>query len=125
MEKQYFLISHNEYSKGIEKTIEMILGKQDNLKSYSLMPGGHPDEITTEIEKCINEESQIVILGDIAGGSVCNSALRLTVNPNVTLVTGINIPVALEIIRKQVSEKNEIKELVERTKASMRMVDLN
>ena len=49
------------------------------------------DEIANAIEKQLDNNTQIVILGDIAGGCVCNSCLQLTTNPNVVLVTGTNL----------------------------------
>jgi hypothetical protein len=49
------------------------------------------DEIANAIEKQIESNAQIVILGDIAGKSVCNTCLQLTTNPNVVLVTGTNL----------------------------------
>ena len=78
MKKKFFLISHNEFAHGLKKALEMIIGPQENLFSYGLMPGEHPDEIAQKIDSLITEDTEAVILGDIAGGSVCNSAMRLT-----------------------------------------------
>lgn len=49
------------------------------------------DKIANAIEKQIESNAQIVILGDIVGKSVCNTCLQLTTNPNVVLVTGTNL----------------------------------
>ncbi|HIY58367.1 MAG TPA: PTS sugar transporter subunit IIA [Candidatus Tetragenococcus pullicola] len=122
MKKEYFMISHNEYAEGLKKAVEMIIGKQDNLTAYGLMPGEHPDEITAKIEQSLNDQTKTVILGDIAGGSVCNSALRLTTNPNVTLVTGTNLPLALEVIVSQATTEEEIAPIMKVTKEQMKIL---
>ncbi len=124
MEKMYFLISHNEYANGLKKALEMIIGDQNNLIAYGLMPGGHPDDITAKIEAQITENRQIVILGDIAGGSVCNSALRLTTNPNVTLVTGTNLPLAMEIIVTQTTDKQSIEKIITAVRTGIKILEV-
>lgn len=124
MKKKYFLISHNEYALGLKKALEMIVGEQANLTAYGLMPGGHPDDIANEIEKQIDDETQVVILGDIAGGSVCNSCLPLTTKPNVVLVTGTNLPLAMEIVVAQISDKQAIDTIIAACREGMRTLTL-
>ncbi|CZQ99354.1 PTS sugar transporter subunit IIA [Trichococcus collinsii] len=124
MKKMFFLISHNEYALGLKKALEMIIGKQDNLVAYGLMPGGHPDEIIEQIENGIDDRTEVVILGDIAGGSVCNSALRLTSKQNITLVTGMNLPLAMEIIVTQTTEKEAIEAIVSCAREGMKVLEI-
>ncbi|WP_275400288.1 PTS sugar transporter subunit IIA [Enterococcus faecium] len=127
MKKAYFLISHNQFAEGLKNALEMIIGKQDNLRAYGLMPGGHPDEIIAKIEEQITDEMEVVILGDIAGGSVCNSALELTTHPNVVLVTGTNLSLAMEIVGSQTTKKAEIDVIIANAREGMKIltVDLN
>lgn len=124
MEKKFFLISHNEFAHGLKKALEMIIGAQDNLYSFGLLPGGHPDEIIQEIDSMISDDIEAVILGDIAGGSVCNSAMRLTTKENVTLVTGMNLPLAMEIIVSQTTSSEEIEKLIFSVKDGMKILTL-
>ncbi|HFD1635934.1 TPA: PTS sugar transporter subunit IIA [Enterococcus faecium] len=127
MKKAYFLISHNQFAAGLKKALEMIIGQQDNLQAYGLMPGSHPDEIIAKIEDQITDEMEVVILGDIAGGSVCNSALALTTRPNVVLVTGTNLPLAMEIVVSQTTKKADIDAIIANAREGMKTlaVDLN
>lgn len=124
MDVKYFLISHNEFASGLKKAVEMIVGKQSNLYAFGLMPGNHPDELIKTIEKMIALEEKAVILGDIAGGSVCNSALRLTTNPNVTLITGVNLPLTIEIIASQTYDAKGITQLIEGAREGMKVLQL-
>lgn len=120
----FFLISHNEYSRGLKKALEMIIGPQENVISFGLMPGDHPDNIANEIESMITDEMEVVILGDIAGGSVCNSSMRLTTKSNVTLVSGVNLPLALEIIVNQTTSADDIEDIINNVKEGMKILNL-
>lgn len=122
MKKAYFLISHNEFAYGLKKAVEMIVGKQENLTAYGLMPGDHPDNIVAKIEEQITEDMEVVILGDIAGGSVCNSALVLTTRPNVVLVSGTNLPLAMEIIVTQTTDKEAIEAIIASVREGIKML---
>ncbi|MDT2821964.1 PTS mannose transporter subunit IIA [Enterococcus devriesei] len=124
MEKKFFLISHNEFAHGLKKALEMIVGPQENLFSFGLMPGGHPDEIAQKIDALITEETEAVILGDIAGGSVCNSAMRLTTKQNVVLVTGMNLPLAMEIIITQTTSREAIETIITNVKEGMKILTI-
>lgn len=124
MKKKYFLISHNEFAHGLKKALEMIIGVQENVFSFGLMPGNHPDDIAKEIELMITDDTQAVILGDIAGGSVCNSALPLTENPNVALITGVNLPLALEIIISQTTSYKNIETIIKEVRDGIKLLEL-
>lgn len=120
----FFIISHNEFAHGLKKALEMIVGPQENLKSYGLMPGNHPDNIIDEIESLISDDMEVVILGDIAGGSVCNSAMRLTTKDNVLLVTGTNLALALEIIVNQATTAKLIEPLILSSREGMKILNV-
>lgn len=122
MKKKYFLISHNEFAHGLKKALEMIIGPQDNLFSYGLMPGEHPDDIAQQIDSLITNDTEAVILGDIAGGSVCNSAMRLTTKGNVVLVAGTNLPLAMEIIVSQTTSPDAIEGIIAGVKGGMKLL---
>ena len=124
MEKKYFIISHNEFAHGLKKALEMIIGPQENVESFGLMPGNHPDLIIDEIESKITDEMDVVILGDIAGGSVCNSALRLTTKQNVLLVTGVNLALALEVIVSQTTDEQAIESLIRSSREGMKILNV-
>lgn len=98
MSRKIYFISHNEFAQGLKRSVEMIAGKQPNLQALGLEPGGNPNEIVDQIEQQIDKADQVIILGDLEGGSVCNAALRLTVRPNVTLVAGTNLALALQVV---------------------------
>lgn len=96
--RKIFLVSHNNLAQGMKDSAEMIAGKQKNFQAYGLMPGDHPSQIRKTIAAQITPEDDVLILGDIAGGSVCNEMLQLTLQENVTLVAGMSLPLVLEML---------------------------
>nr|WP_245249563.1 PTS mannose transporter subunit IIA [Vagococcus allomyrinae] len=125
MKKQFFIVSHHEFAHGLKKALEMIVGTQNNLFSFGLMPGGHPDEIAQQIEALIMADTEVVILGDVAGGSVCNSVMRLTTRKNVVLVTGTNLPLAMDIIVNQTTSAEEIGKIITGAQDGMKILTLD
>ncbi len=124
MNKMFFLISHNKLAQGMKEAIEMIAGPKVNLQAFGLMPGDHPETVIKQIETQITKDMEVVILGDIAGGSVCNAAMRLTSLSNVVLVAGTNLPLALEIVINQVTSEKAIEALIAEDKEAMKLLNV-
>ena len=110
MKKKFFLISHNEFAHGLKKALEMIIGPQENLYSFGLMPGGHPDEIIQRIEAFITDDTEAV--------------MRLTTKRNVVLVTGTNLPLAMEIIVGQTTSPEAIQQIITAVREGMKILTL-
>lgn len=124
MSKKFFIISHNEFANGLKAALEMIAGPQNNLYAWGLMPGTHPNQIIAEVKEAMTKEDEIVILGDMAGGSLCNAAMPLTLLPNVTMVVGVNLPMAMEIILMQCTKKEEIDLILKNARKGMQILEL-
>jgi mannose/fructose-specific phosphotransferase system component IIA len=122
MTKKIFLISHNDFASGLKKSLEMICGQQEHLYSFGLMPGGHPDIIISQIETMFDEKDQVIILGDIAGGSMCNAALRLTKNENVTLIAGMNLPLAMEMVLSNPNSVEEVECIIQSSREGLKQL---
>lgn len=98
--KKVILASHGSFAKGAMDSIEMIIGKQENLKAYELRPGGSAEDFAEEIRAEIeaHPEQEFVILADLYGASVCTAMSLLSIYPNVTVFSGLNLGLALEIL---------------------------
>lgn len=93
------LASHGELSQGLKQTAEMILGATSNI--YALSAYRNEDE---PIEKQLNSlikklgTKNLFVLTDILGGSVNNEMLMLLKNnPDIHLITGMNLPLVISI----------------------------
>ncbi|MDQ0205101.1 PTS sugar transporter subunit IIA [Pectinatus haikarae] len=90
------VISHGDFAKGIINSVQMLAGRQKNLKAYGL----YPEEDREVLEKKIEQElitsreanEEVLILSDIFHGSPFNAAIKLMKNYDFYHVTGINIP---------------------------------
>ena len=61
------MVSHGELSKGMMNSVQMIVGQNEELFSYSLMPGKHYAEIVESIENEVkeNKDTQFIIIADL------------------------------------------------------------
>ncbi|MCM6811004.1 PTS fructose transporter subunit IIA [Pediococcus pentosaceus] len=93
------LASHGELAKGMKNTLNMIVGDQANIKAYSAYDEENIDfvsDINKEIQNRNDEE--LIIVTDVMGGSVNNAMTELVLkNPDVFLVTGMNLPFVLSL----------------------------
>lgn len=96
--KKVVIASHGDFSKGLLSSIEMIIGKQENLKTYSLYPGESPDEFVKDIEEEMLDQDEYIILTDLLGGSVHTALMALCKYKNIHIISGVSLNLALEIL---------------------------
>lgn len=100
MEKKVILVSHGKLSEGMMHSVQMIIGKNESLACYGMMPGEHYSLIVDVIEKeaKANPETQYIIIADLFGGSVCNGCTSITDLSNVKLISGMNMGLVIEMV---------------------------
>lgn len=81
-------------------SVQMIIGKNEALSCYGMMPGEHYSTVVDaiELEAKENPEIQYIIIADLFGGSVCNGCTSLTDLPNVKLISGMNMGLVIEMV---------------------------
>lgn len=97
---QIVLASHGKFCIGLKQTAEMINGKIDNLSVESFKPGQDVSEYKRNFEKDLKDTSikPTLIFVDIKGGTPYNTAMMLSKNHNLKVITGINLPILLSVI---------------------------
>lgn len=95
------LLSHGPLAQSLVETARMILGPLPDVGALSIAEGMSPESLSRQLaefmEQAIGEE--VLILVDLLGGSPSNLAVRLVLdNPRVELVTGLNLPMLLEVL---------------------------
>lgn len=110
MEKKVILVSHGKLSEGMMHSAQMIIGKNESLSCYGMMPGEHYSTIVDaiEVEAKANTETQYIIIADLFGGSVCNGCTRLTSLPNVKLISGMNMGLVIEMVLAETPVTDEM-----------------
>lgn len=78
----------------------MIAGKQPNLHAVSLTPDGGNLQIGEELEdKMKTFTSKTIIIADLLGGTPAHISLQKYMdNPDVEIMSGLSLPVALECV---------------------------
>lgn len=124
MKYQIILISHNKLAWGVKAALEMISGSQ-NILIYGLMPGENPDALITQISKSLNKETNYLILADLFGGSMANSAVSLLVNKNVKMIAGLNLALALQVLIEKPWTEAELAKVIDNAQKGIREVKIN
>ena len=73
------LVSHGTFAPGLHSVLDMLVGKRDDILSYSLRDGEGADEYVSELEGVISpitSDDRVLVLGDIIGGSPLTNALN-------------------------------------------------
>lgn len=95
------LVSHGSFSKGLYETMEMVLGEQKDLSYVGLYPHQGVDILKENIEielKKATEGEEILVLTDLFYGSPFNAVVQLMNTYDVYHLTGINVPLLMEIL---------------------------
>ena len=91
------------------QTMEMVLGPQENLSYVGLYPEQGVDILKENIEKEFKEakeNEEILVLTDLFYGSPFNAVVQLMNKYDVYHLTGINVPLLMEILIMRSNGKN-------------------
>ncbi|MFH1612875.1 MAG: PTS sugar transporter subunit IIA [bacterium] len=95
------VVTHGNLSIELIQSTEMIIGKQSYLESVSFLKSDGCEVLQQKINqsiKKIGEEKEIIFFVDIYGGSCFNMCqLELQKRKNVRIVSGVNLPMLLEV----------------------------
>ncbi|QAT39169.1 PTS sugar transporter subunit IIA [Clostridium sp. JN-9] len=93
-------ISHGNYVKELINSVELIYGKIDEIEAICLEKAESIESLNSKIELKIKglDADEILILVDLLGGTPYNASSLWMKNPNINVVTGINMPMLLEIL---------------------------
>jgi mannose PTS system EIIA component len=109
------IITHGMFGKELLKSVEMIMGEQEDVNALGLSLGESVDELRSTAESVILENQMAgmdtILLVDILGGSPSNVALYLLKKyKNIKLITGVNMLVLIEFLQSR--ESNELDDLM-------------
>lgn len=96
--KQILIATHGKMASGIRYTLELVAGKMDTVTTMDAYVT--PDD---DVEKQLREyfeqhkDDRIYAFTDLQGGSVNQKLAAYADLPNVTLITGMNFPILLQV----------------------------
>jgi fructoselysine and glucoselysine-specific PTS system IIA component len=112
--KKFIIATHGRFAEGILSSLNMILGQIDGIETMNAFEDEGFD-IAAAVEACIKnigENDELIVLTDMFGGSVNNEFMRYIGRQNYHLVTGINLPMLLELFS---NKDRDTKEMIEHT----------
>lgn len=112
MNKRLLIATHSTFAEGIKNAIELIAGKQDYV--YTLCAyTNNISEVETPVKEFISslkENEELIVATDILGGSVNNEFMKYLTNQNLHLISGMNLPLLIELIMN--IESNDTKKSI-------------
>lgn len=129
--KKFLVVGHGNFSKGLKSILELFLG---NMKEFTYLcaytdEAPDLDKGIDEFLESISDEDQGVIFTDIYGGSVNQKVTMKSMNKkNIFVVSGVNVPLILEIVSLSLSGENysfdNIENVIKKMRLEMKQVEL-
>lgn len=96
------LVSHCTLAKAMLETVEMFLGKQEDMSAIGLFPGDSPEDFEDsfrEISDSLEPNEECLILCDIISGTPFNVASKISCNnEKIKVIYGMSLPAVIEAL---------------------------
>lgn len=118
--KYVVLVSHGEFAEGLANALAMLAGQKEEVLAVGLKDGQTADEFACRFKdaiKQVNSDDEIILLGDLIGGSPLTTAMNviaeLGMSSKTAIMGGMNLPLALTtVLMKDVFDKDALVEQV-------------
>lgn len=95
------LVGHGGFPQGVLDGAELILGSQEGMHAVGLSPDQDPSAVVEEVT-ALRGGLPMLLLVDLFGGSPGNAvATAFLSEPGVEMVTGLNLPMVLEMSNRR------------------------
>lgn len=111
--RSFLLATHGYFADGIYNSLKIIMGEQNNVSTLCAYVDGKND-LKKEVIKIIQnmkKGEELIVLTDIFGGSVNNEFMNYIGKGKIHLISGLNLPLLIELISRQ--EEEDIELLIE------------
>jgi len=99
--RQLILATHAHFARGINESVELLLGERANVHAVSMFVDGN-DDVALAAREAIDAcpaGDDLVVCTDLLGGSVNNEFLKIIqCRPRVFLITNMNLPLLLQLL---------------------------
>ena len=107
--------AHGESAPALLKTAGMILGNFENVHPVTFLPGQGPEDLIEEYTRIVeaSEAEETLLLVDLFGGSPYNAGAQFAATrEGVDVVSGVNVPMLIEVISSAGRKNATLKSLV-------------
>ncbi len=105
------LVGHGGFPQGVLDGAELILGPQEAMHAVGLSPDQEPEAVVDEVRGLREGRSgsPMLLLADLFGGSPANAvAAAFLRDDDVELVTGLNLPMVLEVSNRRTKAGHDL-----------------
>ena len=124
--KRILIATHGKMASGIRYTAELIVGQVaeiDTIDAYVTPEDNVEEKFREYFQKY--EQDRIIVFTDLMGGSVNQKLVEYSKKENVTLVTGTNLPVLMQVMLADDDvTDDEIQEYIDDARNELQMVCL-
>lgn len=108
------MVSHGEYAKAMIESAELIVGEQENITAFGFNLGDSVDQLQESIANELkrvqrNSDRDVLVLTDMFSGSPFNAVTSLMQEYSFHHITGINLPLMLEVLMSR--DESSVEEL--------------
>ena len=98
----FVLTGHGQFATGLKSAVDMVAGEQPNFEVVPFL-GSEAVTFGDDLRTCIAKMRQacdgVLVFVDLLGGTPFNQAIPMTTElDNVTVVTGTNLPMLVELV---------------------------
>lgn len=111
---EIIILTHGLFGEELINSQTMITGETNGLKSFSLLPEMSIEELYKNVDKYIKTiDTPLIVLTDLIGGTPNNVAVQLSNKHDMTIISGVNLPILIELVLSKENRNITLKELIE------------
>jgi fructoselysine and glucoselysine-specific PTS system IIA component len=97
--RKFLIATHGTFAGGIKSSLDIIIGETENVFIIEAYVDGNKsiEDALNNVLKNINADDELIVFSDLLGGSITNQILRYALKENVHVVSGINLPLLIEV----------------------------
>lgn len=98
--RKFLIATHGALAAGFKSALDIIIGAMEHvflIQAYVDENSSVETEIT-EILKQVTDDDELVVFTDILGGSITNQILQHAQQPNIHIISGVNLPLVIEVM---------------------------
>jgi PTS system mannose-specific IIA component len=101
------IVTHGDFGRELLKSAELIVGKQEKVKTLSLKRGDNIESLYSSVNKDIgllDDGEGVLVLTDLFGGSPSNVTAANMKETYFESLSGVNLPMLIEALNTRVNE---------------------
>lgn len=106
MDAYVYILNHGKFGEELIRSAELITGKIDKIKAFSLLPGMSIEKFYDNVQSAIKEDSPSIVLCDLYGGTPSNVAMMLSAKYDFSIICGVNLAMLIELAIARENETN-------------------